>query len=274
MKGFSGCVYKGFNSQADAMSFVARHTLANKEKKKTEQTAATENTNACQPLQKYSSGDNNIGRRNYARIGSYAELTEEGDVEDFESQGRIEEDSFWIDPIPSRGGFTPPPGRKRTSPDSLSSGSKRSKIDDYEIEIIDLTDTPPKRSFEPSREASYYTYSGYSPGPRSSTHEEAYSQLLTDLFPSNRSRRDGVPPSLPTKFTMDDCSPEQRRVLELVGQGKNVFFTGSAGVGKSFVLEKISKLFESQGRKQFENFFITASTGTPLPFPTRDEVAN
>lgn len=270
MKGFSGCVYKGFNSQVDATSFVAGYTLANKEKKKTEQTAATENRNARQPLQKNSSGDDNIGRRNYPRIGLYAELTEEEDVEDFESQGRVEEDSFWIDPIPSRGGFTPPPGRKRTSPDSLSSGSKRSKINDYEIEIIDLTDTPPKRSFEQtysSREASYYTYSGYSPKPRSPTHEEAYPQLLTDLFTSSTSRRDAVRPPLPTKFTMDDCSPEQQRVLELVGQGKNVFFTGSAGVGKSFVLEKISKLFESQGRKQFENFFITASTGTPLPSP-------
>lgn len=34
------------------------------------------------------------------------------------------------------------------------------------------------------------------------------------------------------------CSEEQRHVLEQVKKGGNVFFTGSAGVGKSFLLQE------------------------------------
>lgn len=34
------------------------------------------------------------------------------------------------------------------------------------------------------------------------------------------------------------CSEEQKEVLEQVKKGGNVFFTGSAGVGKSFLLNE------------------------------------
>lgn len=60
----------------------------------------------------------------------------------------------------------------------------------------------------------------------------------------------------------DDCSPEQKRVLSLVLQGENVFFSGSAGVGKSFVVHKLRQLLVSSGLIEFQDFFITASTGT------------
>jgi len=36
-------------------------------------------------------------------------------------------------------------------------------------------------------------------------------------------------------------SPEQRKVVDLVGNGENVFFSGSAGVGKSFLLKHLVK---------------------------------
>jgi DNA replication protein DnaC len=34
------------------------------------------------------------------------------------------------------------------------------------------------------------------------------------------------------------CSKEQLEVLEQVEEGGNIFFTGSAGVGKSFLLQE------------------------------------
>ncbi|KAL3665744.1 hypothetical protein V7S43_019058 [Phytophthora oleae] len=51
---------------------------------------------------------------------------------------------------------------------------------------------------------------------------------------------------------------EQERVLELVAQGKNVFFTGSAGTGKSFLLQHLLKsgCGHAMGR-----VYATATTG-------------
>jgi sigma54-dependent transcription regulator len=66
-----------------------------------------------------------------------------------------------------------------------------------------------------------------------------------------------------TAASVASCSPEQRRILDLVSDGKNVFFTGPAGVGKSFVMKQIIELFKSQGKKEMSDFFVTASTGSP-----------
>ncbi|KAK1229817.1 hypothetical protein PQX77_007120, partial [Marasmius sp. AFHP31] len=52
-------------------------------------------------------------------------------------------------------------------------------------------------------------------------------------------------------------SPEQAKVLELVKQGKNVFYTGSAGTGKSVLLREIIQWFNQSGK----TLAITASTG-------------
>ncbi|GAA5953293.1 hypothetical protein JCM3765_007464 [Sporobolomyces pararoseus] len=53
------------------------------------------------------------------------------------------------------------------------------------------------------------------------------------------------------------CSEEQKEVLEQVKKGGNVFFTGSAGVGKSFLLHEVMRLLEHMERP----FHITAPTG-------------
>ncbi|TFK30736.1 hypothetical protein FA15DRAFT_27710 [Coprinopsis marcescibilis] len=53
-------------------------------------------------------------------------------------------------------------------------------------------------------------------------------------------------------------SPEQRDVLERVKAGKNVFFTGSAGTGKSVLLREIIKFC---GGRHSPGLAITASTG-------------
>jgi len=54
-----------------------------------------------------------------------------------------------------------------------------------------------------------------------------------------------------------DLSPEQERVLSLVKQGHNVFFTGPAGSGKSLILKHMKRHLDSIGK----TYAITAPTG-------------
>jgi hypothetical protein len=50
-------------------------------------------------------------------------------------------------------------------------------------------------------------------------------------------------------------SNSQRKVMEAVGNGRNVFFTGSAGTGKSFILKELGRLLPAK------TTFFTSSTG-------------
>lgn len=50
-------------------------------------------------------------------------------------------------------------------------------------------------------------------------------------------------------------------VLQEVKSGKNVFFTGSAGTGKSMLLCRIVKHFEDQEHMDAVELVVTASTG-------------
>lgn len=54
-----------------------------------------------------------------------------------------------------------------------------------------------------------------------------------------------------------ELSPEQQEVLDKVMRGENVFFTGSAGTGKSVVLREIIRWCRSAGLR----VAVTASTG-------------
>jgi ATP-dependent DNA helicase PIF1 len=57
----------------------------------------------------------------------------------------------------------------------------------------------------------------------------------------------------------DFLNEEQKKVYNLVIQKKNIFFTGSAGTGKSFLLQRIIRSLENlQGK---EKVAITATTG-------------
>ena len=51
---------------------------------------------------------------------------------------------------------------------------------------------------------------------------------------------------------------EQKLVIELVKKGDNILITGSAGVGKSFVLKEIVHICRSNNI----SIAITSSTGT------------
>lgn len=57
-------------------------------------------------------------------------------------------------------------------------------------------------------------------------------------------------------------SEEQRSVLDLVSEkGKSVFFTGSAGTGKSVLLREIIKVVRDKHKREADRVAVTASTG-------------
>ncbi|GAA5979052.1 hypothetical protein JCM11641_004956 [Rhodosporidiobolus odoratus] len=63
---------------------------------------------------------------------------------------------------------------------------------------------------------------------------------------------------VPEEWKPDDrCSDEQKACLQFVKEGKNIFFTGSAGVGKSFLLKEITRLLDHL-KKPYQ---VTATTG-------------
>ena len=61
-------------------------------------------------------------------------------------------------------------------------------------------------------------------------------------------------PLILNRCTMSLCE-EQLKVIDMVKTGNNVFFTGSAGTGKTYLLQKIIKTLPP------ETTYITASTG-------------
>ena len=68
---------------------------------------------------------------------------------------------------------------------------------------------------------------------------------------------DLIPKAKKPKKPEISLSPDQTRVLQLVLEGKNVFFTGPAGSGKSLILEHVKYHLS----KQKKTFAITAPTG-------------
>ena len=65
-----------------------------------------------------------------------------------------------------------------------------------------------------------------------------------------------------TKVASIFLSDEQRHVLDaVVQQGKSIFFTGSAGTGKSVLMREIIKKLRDKYKKEPDRVAVTASTG-------------
>lgn len=66
-----------------------------------------------------------------------------------------------------------------------------------------------------------------------------------------------APETAPRSTTLDEVavdpepklSPEQQKVVDLIVQGHNVFYTGSAGCGKSTILKAFVKILEGRGQR-------------------------
>jgi ATP-dependent DNA helicase PIF1 len=60
----------------------------------------------------------------------------------------------------------------------------------------------------------------------------------------------------------DDLNDKQRAVLDAVLEGRNVFFTGNAGTGKTFLLRRIVEALQEKHGDDFgELVAVTATTG-------------
>ena len=341
MDKFPGCQYKGFNSQAEATSYIAGITLMKRQQRESEtpKQRATLNvpSHTSKPWHTYEDEQERrylaLGSRNpkksTARIESYSEPIANGweivDVEDdvFGTNDLSPSNLYVIDDRPTQ---VLPTSAKRPSPGYPDDNRKKART--MEREVIDLTDSPPKNrsryqttdAFEfvhspasdttTSSEGQQFGHAGEyalrNPAPqhydansrngngvpRASSNHYRSSRSLSptsaedlafllqpqqSLRQSNRQNKSDIgkgnkrasshftsvvdKPISSVPFTTADCSPQQKRILDLVSEGKNVFFTGSAGVGKSFVLNKICEQLKSQGMKQFSDFFMTASTG-------------
>jgi len=193
-------------------------------KKEQEQSDSLANPSIQNPLRNTTSQTINLPQGSYGRMASV------GIDQEYDDGAP----KFYIDETPSwsSGSSSISNTYKRSYQNSISESNKKPRLP-IDLEIIDLTEDEPPSSF----------------------HNEK--QRLSDFGFQSHSRQRQIP----TNFSLDDCSPQQQKVLESVSQGKNVFFTGSAGVGKSFVLHKICQMLERQDMKKFKHFFVTASTG-------------
>ena len=336
MDKFPGCQYKGFNSHAEATSYIAGITLMKKQQKDMEtprqRSALNDSLKSPKPWHKYEAdeehryqalGSRSLGKST-ARLQSFTlqdnydvEIVDVVDVHPFGGNRSSLSQGYVIDDRPTQVVVNT---AKRPSP--VYPELNRKKARTAEREVIDLTESPPKPRSYNSLDIDVFLHSPESLGSPTSSEELSFllqdqgyplhdvnrqnsdkaakyrgggqfkpariasptsSEELSFALQNNHSR--GLSPHKgPAKsngsngkshttstqvdkpissvpFTNADCSPQQKRILDFVAEGRNVFFTGSAGVGKSFVLNKVCEKLKFQGLKQFTDFFMTASTG-------------
>jgi hypothetical protein len=141
----------------------------------------------------------------------------------------------------------------RRGPSVLEATQRQPQIPSNQV--ANAVTTLPQREFRTAMAPS-------SPAPESLLASLDFSSLSVSPKIAPQTHHHSPLPPIQSPLKSPNCSKEQNLVLSLVAQGENVFFTGSAGVGKSFVLRKIRDFFKSSGRKEFQDFFVTASTGT------------
>ncbi|KAN0137011.1 hypothetical protein V8E53_005008 [Lactarius tabidus] len=77
-------------------------------------------------------------------------------------------------------------------------------------------------------------------------------------------RQSSVVPARPSKPVPKpdiQLSHEQKQILEMVKQKNNIFYTGSAGTGKSVLLREIIKTLRKEYVRTADAVAVTASTG-------------
>ena len=74
-------------------------------------------------------------------------------------------------------------------------------------------------------------------------------------FPNIKEQIKSAVPQLRIKY--EDLSPSQKKAYDIMMDGQNIYLSGSAGTGKSYLLQKFMADCKSQGR----NVILTGSTG-------------
>ncbi|KAI6041259.1 hypothetical protein EDC04DRAFT_2565936 [Pisolithus marmoratus] len=115
---------------------------------------------------------------------------------------------------------------------------------------------PKKRQLPPSFLNDHLTKSPYFTHASLTTKPKTPSQSYTDSTASTNVASTAA--SSKSKITL---SEEQNQILRLVEQGKSLFYTGSAGTGKSVLLREIIKSLHKRYSKAPDAVAITASTG-------------
>ncbi|CUA74311.1 hypothetical protein RSOLAG22IIIB_11134 [Rhizoctonia solani] len=144
-----------------------------------------------------------------------------------------------------------PPSTQTTVPSEISSPVKGPASDGsstYSYSSNDFPDEEPDYDISPPTTSQF----GSSQPSKSTAESSLRSTVVSQPDPPPAST-----PILPGDGDIE-LSPEQKHVLDLVLQGKSVFFTGSAGTGKSVLLRRIIKTLSD---RRTEGVVVTASTG-------------
>jgi hypothetical protein len=95
----------------------------------------------------------------------------------------------------------------------------------------------------------------------SSTATTTSSKVVREVVLGKKTREDHLGGSSDRRDEAGPClNAEQQRVIDLVTKGRNVFYTGCAGTGKSLVLRELIK--QLLDKKEYNGkVFVTAPTG-------------
>jgi len=83
-------------------------------------------------------------------------------------------------------------------------------------------------------------------------------------FTKQETNNNSSPPAKKPNSTETKLTSEQEYVKELVLQGNNVYFTGSAGTGKSYLLQKLIVLLQEKHGKKRVGITSTSGIGAEI----------
>ncbi|KAF8600729.1 hypothetical protein BDV93DRAFT_259008 [Ceratobasidium sp. AG-I] len=154
-----------------------------------------------------------------------------------------------------RGGRNPRHSKTPTRPKRSPSTANSSPIDIFGVRPTTKSEPLDPSSCESSEAAGILTS-----GP--SRLQNVEKEVKSDYYVNRELESSYVDTPITHDPAQHDCarvtlSSEQRRVLDMVLDGQSVFFTGSAGTGKSVLLREIIEALHVRG----ENVAVTASTG-------------
>lgn len=146
---------------------------------------------------------------------------------------------------------------------SLDSGrlERRFVLIDPPVAII-LTDSEACSSGSDGNGQSEFSCAVYAKKPHGSPTARLQSRAGGDTLDESGGHGEAKKGSAAGEAGAPALTDEQREVLRLVSNGQNVFFTGNAGTGKSFLLNQIIASLRTQYESDFTDAVaVTAATG-------------